>query len=676
MITFSVSWAIFLLVFFVVKFNIKKDYKSLTDYVYILISTVFVLAGIILDVIGFQNTYYLFPFIYLGLFAFLHRDLPSFYKSYSFLMLLFISFASTLNIFVNLPYIKYLVPISAFFLLFREYKNKYNFVWIPLVISIIVSFFFSKEIFYLLNALIPITLIYEILSELIIYVERSKNIYKNIVDRAIKAELDKQHSDLNNELSIAYKRLREIFKLSNKTIEPIKVEEILENVGKGLRELGYTGVVTAVLYKDKVIYNKTGFFPDLKRFLEKDIFEIDEMEISKDETRVYIPLYTDRGKIGVLGVYKKTPISPNEIEYLRTYANSVAISIAKTLYFKEIGYLENILSKMFETLDIGIAVLNKDLKIETANKALEKIFNKTDRDLFEANQSLKEIKDKLLEVIKENRSFEITKEINNRIYRIKAVKLSLDEEKIVLLMEDITDFVQLERQLLETEKHIALGRIVAGLSHDVKNPLSSILAYAFSLKKRIKDEKLVDLIEKIEKKANVATKITQRLINYVNPNYEDEKVVNIKDIVLESAEFSIPTSAKKRISLELDLEDGLIFCDPVSLQRVFTNIFMNAVDAIKDEGSIFVKVYKDDKYVYIHIKDTGVGISENIKDKIFEPFFTTKKEGTGLGLVIVKKIIKDYKGSIDFISEEGKGTEFIIKFPLYKDEGQNGGKPV
>ncbi len=675
MITFSVSWAIFLLVFFIVKFTIRKDYKAVSDYFYIIISTIFVIAGTVLDIIGTQNIYYLFPFIYIGIYAFLHRDDPSFQKGFSFIVLLTVSIISLINLFLNLPYISYLVPFSAVFLLFRKYRDNYRLIWIPIIISIIVGFFFSKEIFYLLNALIPISLIYEILSELGTYVEKSKNIYKNIVDRAIKAELDKQHSDLNNELSIAYRRLREIFKLSNKTIEPIKVEEILENVGKGLTGLGYTGVVTAVTYKDLLLYNKTGFFPGFRRFLEKDIYEINEMEISKDETKVYIPLYTDRGKIGVLGVYKKTPISPNEIEYLRTYANSVAISIAKTLYFKEIGYLENILSKMFETLDIGIAVLNKDLKVETANKAFEKIFNKNlNGILFDSNPSLKEIKDKLLKVIEEDKPFEVTKEINKRIYRIKAVRLSLEEEKIVLLMEDITEFVQLERQLLETEKHIALGRIVAGLSHDVKNPLSSILAYAYTLKKRIKDEKIIDIVEKIEKKANVATKITQRLINYVNPNYEDEKVVNIKDIILESVEFSIPTSAKKRIDLELDLEDGLIFCDPMSLQRVFTNIFMNAVDAIKDKGKISVKVYKDNKYIYIHIKDTGTGIPENIKDKIFEPFFTTKKEGTGLGLVISQKIIKDYGGSIDFISEEGKGTEFIIKFPLYRDEEKNGGK--
>ncbi len=674
MITFSVSWAIFLLVFFVVKFTIRKDYKAITEYFYIIISTIFVLTGLVLDILGSYNIYYLFPFIYLGIYAFLHRDDPSFQKRFSFIVLFIVSIISLINLFLNFPYIDYLIPFSVLFLLIRKYKNNYKYLWIFINIFIIISFFFSKEIFYLLNALIPISLIYEILIELGTYVEKSKNIYKNIVDRAIKAELDKQHSDLNNELSIAYKRLREIFKLSNKTIEPIKVEEILENVGKGLTELGYTGVVAAVTYKDLLLHNKTGFFPGFKRFLEKDIYEINEMEISKDETKVYIPLYTDRGKIGVLGVYKKTQISPNEIEYLRTYANSVAISIAKTLYFREIGYLENILSKIFETLDIGIAVLNRNLEMETANKTLEKILRGKSGNIIDICPPLIDIEEKLRDVIKEDKSFEITKEISNRIYRIKAVKLSLEEDKIVLLMEDITEFVHLERQLLETEKHIALGRIVAGLSHDVKNPLSSILAYAYSLKKRIKDEKIIDIVEKIEKKANVATKITQRLINYVNPNYEDEKVVNIKDIILESVEFSIPTSAKKRIDLELELEDGLIFCDPMSLQRVFTNIFMNAVDAIKDKGKISVKVYKDNKYIYIHIKDTGTGIPDNIKDKIFEPFFTTKKEGTGLGLVISQKIIKDYGGSIDFISEEGKGTEFIIKFPLYRDEEKNGGK--
>ncbi len=668
MVEFSISWVAFLLTYTKTKVNHRGT-------VYILISTIFILISLILHYTGAGKEEYLFPAIYTGIYGFINRNRENVYRQLPFIALLFLSFISILNIFLNLPYTEYIIPLSPLMLLINDYREKIlKILWFIIPISISLSFFISKEMFFFLNVSIPLVLMYETLLNLDRYVRRSKNIYTNILDTALKAELDKQHNSLNNELSIAYKRLKEIFKLSNKTIEPIEIDEILENVTKGLSEQGYTGVLVYISFKDIHIHKKSGFFPNMKLYIEKVLPFIEELEISEDSKIVHIPLYTDRGKIGVLSVYKKTDISPSEVEYLRTYANSVAISIAKTIYFKEIGYLENILSKIFETLDIGLVVLNKKFDIEISNSAMEKIFGKkAEKNLFETYPELKNIKENLKEVLEKNKSLEMTYQIENKTYRIKAVKASHEEDKIVLLIEDITDIVKLERQLMESEKHIELGRIVAGLSHDVKNPISSILAYAYSLKKRLKDnEKLVDIIEKIENKAKVAGQITQRLINYVNPEYEQEKIINIKEPILEAVEVSVPASARKRIEILMDLEDAYVHCDPLSMQRVFTNLIMNAVDAIKDTGKIYISVKKDEKNVIISIKDTGEGISQEVLEKIFNPFFTTKKEGTGLGLAIVKKIINDYNGEIKVNSKKGEWTEFIIKLPLYRGEGNNG----
>ena len=669
MAVFLVGWGIFLSVLFMFR-------KVSSENIFLYLSGLFLLMVPLTSFFNKNLEIFFMLFFYLMIFLYFNNNRKKL-KNYVSIIYLILAFGGLLFFLAN-KNVSWIVPVSALFLVLREYDSrKEAFLWIFSIILIITGFFIGKDIFYISH----ITLIFPILSQVINSykkeIERDKNIYKSIYDGAINTELQKYYEEINDQLSITYKRLREIFKLSNKTIKPIDIEEILNNVINGLLDLGYTGILVAIDYKNIHLYKKGGFFPSVEKLINEKLPEISEIEISEDEKTVFIPLLSDQGKIGVLSVYKKNLISPSEIEYLRTYANSVAISIAKTVYFKELGYLENILGKMFESIDIGIVILDESLNIETANHAMKKMFGrKPEGKFFEIYTELDSLKERIKEVIETRKSIDITispVERKGKTYRVKLVPLFISKKnhRIVLLVEDITEKVKLEAQLIETEKHAVVGKLAAGLSHDIKNPLSAISASAFTIKKKLKDNPLiVKLAENIEKNSARAVDIVDKLLNYAKPSYYKKQKTDLKNIVELSVEFAIPPSKRKSINIHKNLKDGVyVFADKNSLQQVFINLIMNAVEAINGDGDIYISLDKNGDFAEVKIKDTGKGIPEDILDNIFEPFFTTKEKGTGLGLSVVSKIIKDHSGYIDVKSKREEGTEFIVNLPLYTDGG-------
>ena len=674
MAVFSVSWVFFLLI--ATKLG-KYDKKGFL----VLVTTIPVI--LILGVYTFfpGKEVYIFPLFYWSIYVYLKQEKGEFFRDPIFIAYIVLSFLSLIDLFISKEITRYILPFSVLLLLFRKYTSLAGMaIWGFFVLILTFAWFVNKDLFLLLNTFFPLYLSYEYLSVYRKLIERDKQIYRNIFDSAVNTELQRYYDEIKDQLSVAYKRLREIFKLSNKTLKPINIEEILEKVVEGLLDLGYTGVLVSVDYKNTHIYRKGGFFPNVNYFVKNKFPDTDEIEISEDEKFVHLPLFSDEGKIGVLSVYKKDKISSSEIEYLRTYANSVAISIAKTLYFKELGLLENIMSKMFEAIDIGIIVLNRAFYIESANKAVENIFNKKPEGyFFKVFPELSTLEQKFKKVLEEKKGIDITispMEEKGKTYRIKIVPVLLDKEheKIVVLIEDITEKVKLEAQLIETEKHAVVGKLAAGLSHDIRNPLTTVKAAAFSIKKvaeKNKQEKIKKLAESIEKNSDRAERIIEKLLNYAKPSYYKKKPVNVKDIIENSLEVAIPSNIKKSITLKTDLEDAYVFADPSSLQQVFVNIIMNAAEAIDGEGEIYIENRINGEYIEVVIKDTGGGIPEEIIKDIFEPFFTTKEKGTGLGLSVVSKIIKDHNGYINVRSEEGKGTEFTINLPAYKGEEEN-----
>ncbi|OGP52104.1 MAG: hypothetical protein A2Y79_12450 [Deltaproteobacteria bacterium RBG_13_43_22] len=227
-----------------------------------------------------------------------------------------------------------------------------------------------------------------------------------------------------------------------------------------------------------------------------------------------------------------------------------------------------------------------------------------------------------------------------------------------------------DQLVLQTEKLSALGRMAAGVAHEINNPLAGILLYSTNiLKKSPKKGPIKEGLEIIIQEALRCKTIIQDLLEFsresepkmvlANVNHVIEKVLHILD-----NEFKL-----RRIQLDKHLSKQVpnIFLDENQIQQVFINLLLNAIQAIDGKGTITITSHltTDRKRIKVEVSDSGCGIPVEHKPKIFEPFFSTKAKGTGLGLWVTFAIIQKHRGDLYVISEPGQGAQFVVEFPVF-----------
>jgi signal transduction histidine kinase/CheY-like chemotaxis protein len=228
-------------------------------------------------------------------------------------------------------------------------------------------------------------------------------------------------------------------------------------------------------------------------------------------------------------------------------------------------------------------------------------------------------------------------------------------------------------QLVRTEKLRALGEMASGVAHDFNNLLASILGRAQLLLERVEDAKLRQWLKVIERAALDGARTVRRLQDFTGIRRDQPAVeVDLNQVVqqvLETTE-SIWRQARRRSGVEIevvtDLAAGLppVAGDPAELREAFTNLVLNAVDAMPGAGTLTLRTRTSEGQVEVEVRDTGTGIPEHVREKIFDPFFTTKgPKGTGLGLSMAYGILQRHNGRITVESREGHGTVFRLLFP-------------
>ncbi|MDE1811875.1 MAG: PAS domain S-box protein [Thaumarchaeota archaeon] len=233
----------------------------------------------------------------------------------------------------------------------------------------------------------------------------------------------------------------------------------------------------------------------------------------------------------------------------------------------------------------------------------------------------------------------------------------------------IKDMTEIHNAKKEIEEHKlknlnVIGDLSARISHDFRNPISIIRNSLELMKIQNQDlsEKNKDHILMMERAIARISHQLEEVLDYVLPRPLDLKTHPLSAI-LEAAISKIDFG---EIVLNIPKEDHIIVCDGAKIEIVFTNLILNAVQAMGKKGNIFVKINDGIDFITIEVEDSGPGIPKHLIEKMFEPLFTTRQIGTGLGLVSCKSIIEKHNGTIDIRTQIGKGTTFTIKLPKLK----------
>ncbi|MCX6165021.1 MAG: cache domain-containing protein [Ignavibacteriae bacterium] len=262
--------------------------------------------------------------------------------------------------------------------------------------------------------------------------------------------------------------------------------------------------------------------------------------------------------------------------------------------------------------------------------------------------------------------------LNRMAEEVESEKKELEEwaDKMeVKVQERTAELKKIHGQLFRSEKLASIGKLAAGVAHEINNPLTGILTNASLLLEDLKDgDSQKDDVQVIVNETIRCREIVKRLLDFARQTKPQKSLTNINSLIDNIVLLVRNQTSFRNVNIERNLFDEIpeIMADKDQIQQVFINFVLNASDAMPNGGEIKIstRVIENGEYIEVRLNDTGLGISEENKHKIFDPFFTTKESGTGLGLSISYGIVEQHGGTINVESELGKGTTFIVLLPI------------
>jgi PAS domain S-box-containing protein len=345
-------------------------------------------------------------------------------------------------------------------------------------------------------------------------------------------------------------------------------------------------------------------------------------------------------------------------------------------------------SKLLETMDNAVISVDNNGNIRTFNRKSEEIFGKKKEEVL--NKDCEEVlnlningecllKECLLE--KKNITQEIILEEKGLKKKILDLNTSfLTDESgeitgIVAVIRDITEIKNLNEEMARHKRLVALGKLSAGIAHEIRNPLSSIRGLAqFVFNSFSKTDERKEDLDTIIQEVDRLNKLVVQVLDFAKLKKPNLTRFSLNDLIKNIAElFKLEIKDKQiKFNLELSPDISQIQADEDQVRQILMNAIINAIQAIPKKGEIKIKtekaLLKGEPAIKLIIEDSGIGIPEKDITQIFDPFFSTKEKGSGLGLSIVYKLIEAHQGEIKVESKEGEGTKFVIFLP------QKGGK--
>ncbi|MEC7906671.1 MAG: ATP-binding protein [Verrucomicrobiota bacterium] len=350
---------------------------------------------------------------------------------------------------------------------------------------------------------------------------------------------------------------------------------------------------------------------------------------------------------------------------------------------RERAFLETI----FNTAREGILVISDLGVIEYANIASHQMIGLKDSDIGEVSlwRLIPELRGSLgleegarLESSVSSRELELTYP-ENRYVRLYILPFegagethSDTSNQFVVILSDITSEKQSSEAMIESERISSILLLAAGVAHELGNPLNSITIHLQLIERQLKKLEELASRSKLESSVEVCRAEVSRLdgiiknfLEAIRPQTPDFQTVNLNELLEESLQFQASELEDRgiKVEMEADAESPIVRADKQQVKQVFFNITKNAMEAMKPGGFIRVKVQSDEERLYLRFGDSGSGISQDILSRVFEPYHTTKKGGTGLGLMIVERIMREHGGQVGIDSKEGVGTVVTLEFP-------------
>ena len=340
-----------------------------------------------------------------------------------------------------------------------------------------------------------------------------------------------------------------------------------------------------------------------------------------------------------------------------------------------------------ENVPIGLLALDHQGTIAAFNRSAETILELSAPEII-GQDAGRIIPAELLDEINhsKNETDVIEKEIEFKRADAKLVPLEIaasslkDEDGIflgnVLLFKDLTEVQALRREVARSQRLASVGRLAAGVAHEIRNPLSSIKGFATYFKERYpdrpEDQQTADImIQEVDR----LNRVVGQLLEFAKPVSIKPKLISLQALLNDSITLIKDRAAEENISIQTQnntrVDEARI--DPDRINQVLLNLYLNAIDSMESGGELKVEISSDgqDRDVVIQVSDTGAGISRENLSKIFEPYFSTKSTGTGLGLAIAHNIIDAMGGKITVESDKELGTTFSITIPSSKNQTED-----
>ncbi|MBZ5686535.1 MAG: GAF domain-containing protein [Acidobacteriia bacterium] len=417
--------------------------------------------------------------------------------------------------------------------------------------------------------------------------------------------------------------------------------------------------------------------------------------IARLDLNYYIPCRSQQKTVAVLGLGKTTKgdyLSSEDVELLETLGGYLGIAIQNgrlyaSLQQKVAEYerLKDFNENIVESINVGVMALDMEDRIESWNAQMEVMYalprwqalTQPVRTIFPAEFVEEFYRVRQNAGINNLYKFRLstpageTRTVNVAIAPLVTRKFQVIGRLVI--MDDITERVELESQLSQADKLSSIGLLAAGVAHEVNTPLAVISSYTQMLAKQLQgDSQKSGLLEKITRQTFRASEIVNNLLNFSRTSGTEFANVDINKVITETLALLEHQFKVSKITVESELTPNIspIQGNPGRLQQVFLNLFLNAKDAMVGGGKLTVAT-TNGEMISVRVSDTGSGIAPEHIQRIYDPFFTTKaspkdgqNRGTGLGLSVTYGIIQEHAGKIRVESNPGAGTTFALDFPL------------